>query len=164
MCSILIMTKLVPSQRMLMAMLRKMHTDSRLPQTLINLTSVKGLIKIGHCVFLCDESGIYGFGAVWKSKKRSNHYEIGPIWVDKGYKGQGGSGEIFHDLLNIVRKPRRTIFVLTQHEVLSSIVTSHGWAKVENWRRGFWNDICEAHDYSDVKSHREPTLFYITLE
>lgn len=149
-----------PSEKMLIALVKKLKANPNLFSARLTLQTIKKLIKDKQCVILFDEDLIYGFAAFWQTK-RANYFEVGPIWIDESCRGKGYAGKLFNQVLDLLPYKADThVFLITKSEIVAGMATSHGWASVENWQTSFWKEVYEPLDGSSRTPHQQAQLFY----
>lgn len=149
----------VPSQTLLVALVKKLKANQNLFTARLTLESIKKLIRRKHCVILCDGEIIYGFAGLWATKKEG-YYEVGPIWIDESYRGRGFAGRLFNEVLKLIPQRGTHVFLITKSEIIASLAHSHNWASVENWQTSFWREVYEPLDGATRTPHEQAQLFY----
>lgn len=153
------------SDRQLINLVTKLQGNANLFRSRLTLTKIKELMKRGQCLFFEDEENLCGFVAIWATKKRY-FYEIGPIWIDEEYRRYGLAGKLFWEIILRHTAKRLTLFLITKSEIVSSIVTSHGWSEAKDWKTcRKWTKVYQPLDGGgDRTPHDGATLYYTTLK
>lgn len=90
-------------------------------------------------------------------------FELGTIWVKKQFRGDGLHTEVFRECIE--RRKGRSLFLITAHEGIKTMVTEFGWTEEEkDWTKvPLWKRIADPWDdrYPPDSNIKHPgKLFY----
>lgn len=125
---------------------KKLHKEPHLLHARITPEALAKAAREDRMVVRRVEDRIIACGILWETPDVT-YLEIGTIWVDEHFRGNGLCKQVF---LECIEKRRgRSLFLITAQESISKMVSECGWTEekrdwttVEIWnlRANPWND------------------------